>query len=69
MGDKLKYVYHIVYFYRKGLETGYGAATLYRENKLDSENEITLAEKIICEKKDLEKIVILNFILLNTKGK
>ena len=69
---KLEYVYHVVYCYannEKNLLSGYGSVTIYRRNKLDTEEEIKDLVKFIKNEYNLDNVIILNFILLNKKGK
>ena len=69
---KLEYVYHVVYCYannEKNSLSGYGSVTIYRRNKLDTEEEIKDLVKFIKNEYNLDNVIILNFILLNKKGK
>lgn len=64
---KFKYVYHIVYMSENNI---YGSCVLYREYPLNSEHEIELARQFIKEEYCKGKnVIILNFILLNKRGK
>lgn len=69
---KLKYVYHVVYCYANNDEkflSGYGSLTIYRRNKLDTEEEVKELVKYIKNKYNLDNVIIQNFILLNKRGK
>ena len=64
---KLRYVYHI-YYMTEG--TIYGDCTLYRANKMNTEEEVKSARKLISEEYcNNKRVVICNFILLNKRGK
>lgn len=69
---KLRYVYHVAYCYanndNKSL-SGYGSLTIYRSNKLDTDEEIKDLVTFIQNKYNLDNVIILNFILLNKRGK
>ena len=67
--DTKRYVYHVFYIYLKNNTNGYGSVTLYRENKIDTEGEVTSVQKFIQKEYELDNAVIANFILLNTRGK
>ena len=64
-----RYVYHIYYIYLKNNINGYGSVTLYRENKIDTEDEVVSVQKFIQKEYELDNVIIANFILLNTRGK
>ena len=66
---KLKYVYHVAYFYKRGNEVGNGSVTLYKANKIDSEDEIKSVAKFIEEEYKNDSVGVLSFILLNKRGK
>lgn len=66
---KLKYVYHVAYFYKKGNEVGNGSVTLYRANKIDSEEEIKSVAEFIKEENNNDSVGVTSFILLNKRGK
>lgn len=64
---KFKYVYHIVYMSENNI---YGSCILYREHLLNNEKEVDLATQFIREEYCKgKKVIILNFILLNKRGK
>ena len=64
---KFKYVYHIVYMSENNI---YGSCTLYRECPLNNEHEVQLATQFIREEYCTGKnVILLNFILLNKRGK
>lgn len=65
----MNYVYQVVYNYRKGINAGLGAMTLYRQNPIDCEAEVVSATDYIKEYTDSDAIIIVNFILLNTEGR
>ena len=68
--NKLKYVYHVAYYYSKEDKTnGTGSITVYRATKLDTEDEIKSLVKFLKNELELDQVVILNFILLNKRGK
>ncbi len=64
-----RYVYHIYYIYLKNNINGYGSVTLYRESKIDTEDEVVSVQKFIQKEYELDNVIIANFILLNTRGK
>ena len=67
---KFKYVYHVVYFYMDyDKNTGVGSATLYRECPINSEKEIDSVVEFVRKEKSLTSVVLLNYILLNKRGK
>lgn len=69
---KLRYVYHVVYCYANSdnnLLSGYGSLTIYRRNKLDTEEEVKELVKFIKNEYNLDNVIIQNFILLNKRGK
>ena len=62
-----KYVYHVTYMSENNL---YGSLTLYRHHKLDNEAEVADATKFISDNCCNGKaVIILNFILLNKRGR
>lgn len=64
---KLTYVYHVYYMTEGNI---YGDCTLYRLNKMNTENEVHSVRKFISERYcDNKNVVICNFILLNKRGK
>ena len=68
--NKLKYVYHVVYYFGKDDgTTGIGATTIYRATKLDTQEEVEDITDFIAKNNELAQVVILNFILLNRRGK
>lgn len=67
---KLKYVYHVVYYYRDyDKNTGVGSITLYRGCPINTEKEIDSVLELIKKEKSFTNVVLLNFILLNERGK
>lgn len=67
---KLRYVYHVVYFYMDcDKNTGVGSATVYRNVPVNTEEEIDSVVEFIRKEKSLTSVVLLNFILLNKRGK
>lgn len=67
---KLKYVYHVVYYYMDyDKNTGVGSITLYRECPINTEKEIDSVVEFIRKEKSLTSVVLLNYILLNKRGK
>ena len=69
---KLKYVYHVVYCYANNDNnslSGYGSITIYKRNKLDTEEEVEDLVKFIKNENNLDNVIIQNFILLNKRGK
>ena len=67
---KLKYVYHVVYYYMDyDKNTGVGSITLYRDCLINTEKEIDSVVKFIRKEQSLTNVVLLNFILLNKRGK
>ena len=66
---KLKYVYLVSYMYRQGINSGTGSLVLYRQNKIDCNDEIQSVQTYITEKYNNDSVVVTNFILLNKKGK
>ena len=67
---KLKYVYHVVYYYMDyDKNTGVGNITLYRECPINTEKEIDSVVEFIRKEKSLTSVVLLNYILLNKRGK
>lgn len=67
--DTKRYVYHVYYIYLKNHTNGYGSVTIYRENKIDTESEVTSVQKFIQKEYELDNVIVANFILLNTRGK
>ena len=68
--NKLKYVYHVAYYYGKeNGTTGTGAATIYRTTKLNTEEKVKEVGDSIAKKNEFAQVAILNFILLNKRGK
>lgn len=64
---KLKYVYHVAYMSENNI---YGCCSLSREHPLNNEKEVELATQFIKEELCSGKnVIILNFILLNKRGK
>lgn len=67
MRDKFKYVYHVSYMTENNL---FGDCTIYRVNRINTEDEVKLVRDMIskdyCNSK---KVLILNYILLNKRGK
>lgn len=64
---EFKYVYHVAYMSENNL---YGSLTLYRHKKLNNEAEVTDATKFISDEYCNGKaVIILNFILLNKRGR
>lgn len=63
-----RYVYHIYYIYLKDNMNGYGSVTIYRENKINNEDEVVSVQKFIQEEYKLDSVIVANFILLNTRG-
>ena len=67
---KHKYVYHVVYYYMDyDKNTGVGSITLYRECPINTEKEIDSVVEFIRKEKSLTSVVLLNYILLNKRGK
>lgn len=66
---KLKYVYHISFGYSQNNIWGLGHTTLYRTNKIDSEDDIVSITDYIEKRYNCDNVVIINVILLNKKGK
>lgn len=67
---KLKYVYHIAYFYMdKDKNTGVSGMTLYRSCPINTEKEIDSVVEYIKEQYSLTSVVLLNFTLLNKRGR
>lgn len=67
---KLKYVYHVVYYYMDyDKNTGVGSSTLYRNCPINTEKEISSVVEFLREDKSFTSVVPLNFILLNKQGK
>ena len=67
---KLKYVYHVVYFYiDHDKNTGVGSMTLYRGCPINTEKEINSVIELTKKEKNFANVVLLNFILLNKRGK
>ena len=63
---KLRYVYHVYYLTEGNL---YGDCTIYREKKMNTEDEVHSVRKLISEKYcNNKKVLICNFILLNKRG-
>ena len=63
---KLRYVYHVYYMTECNV---YGDCTIYRAQKMNTENEVHLVRKFISEKYCNNKnVLICNFILLNERG-
>lgn len=66
----LKYVYHVVYFYMDyDKNTGVGSMTLYRDCPINTEKEINSVIELTKKEKNFTSVVLLNFILLNKRGK
>ena len=67
---KYKYVYHVVYFYTdNNKNTGVGSLTLYRDCQINTEEEINSVVEFISKEKSFTNVVLLNYILLNERGK
>lgn len=69
---KLRYVYHVVYRYANkdnNSLSGYGSVTIYRNKKLNTEDEVKSLVKFIKNEYNLDNVIIQNFILLNKRGK
>ena len=67
---KLKYVYHVVYYYMDyDKNNGVGSMTFYRDCQINTEKEIDSVVEFIKKEKRLTSVVLLNFILLNKRGK
>lgn len=67
--DKRRYVYHVYYIYSKNNQTGHGSATIYREDRINTEAEVDSVREYIKKENKLDSVLIANFILLNTRGK
>lgn len=64
---KLRYVYHVFYLTEGNY---YGDCTVYRAEKLTTEDEINSVRKLISEEYcNNKRVLICNFILLNKRGK
>lgn len=67
---KLRYVYHVAYYYMDyDKNTGVGSITLYRDCPINTEKEIDSVVEFIKKEKSLTSVVLLNYILLNKRGK
>ena len=67
--DRLKWVYLVHYKYQDNNGgTGDGTLTLSRNHKLDRQSELTNACDFIKEEYKLDKVMIVNFQLLNKRG-
>ena len=67
---KLKYVYHVYYLTEGNIYGDCGDCTIYRAEKMNTEEEVHLVRKFISERYCNNKnVVICNFILLNKRGK
>ena len=67
---KLKYVYHVVYYYMDyDKNTGVGSMTFYRDCPINTEKEIDSVVEFIKKEKSFTNVVLLNYILLNKRGK
>lgn len=66
---KLKYVYLVAYTYIKGVNSGFGSLTLYRNRKINTVDEVKSVQEYIKEQYDNDAVAVTNFILLNKRGK
>lgn len=65
--NKFKYVYHVVYMSTHNI---YGDCTLYRALPINSEEETKSVKEFISKEYcNGEPVILLNFILLNKKGR
>lgn len=67
---KLRYVYHVVYYYLDyDKNTGVGSMTLYRDCPIKTEKDIDSVTEFIIKKESFTNVVLLNFLLLNKRGR
>ena len=50
-------------------EVGWGSTTIYRQTPIDTECAVAEVAESIKEHNNLDTVAIINFILLNTKGR
>lgn len=65
--NKFKYVYHVVYMSTQNI---YGDCTLYRASPINTEIETKSVKEFISKEYcNGNPVILLNFILLNDKGR